>query len=342
MARFEAPLRLRLDAGALKANFRWFEAQAGVPAIPAVKADGYGLGAAEVVRHLETVGARAAAVSTWWEALALNRPDLPVRVLHGFTADGTAAAQALPLAHPVLNTPAQCADWAVAFPGRPADLMVDTGMNRLGLAPAELGAVEGFPVAILHSHLACADDPAHPLTLRQLAAFRALSGYLPGAGRALANSAGICWGRDFSFDAVRPGLGLYGGLPHPEARVRAVVTPEARVIQVRTVPTGETVGYGATWTAPRDSRIAILNIGYADGLPRLLATRLQALAGHRPLPLAGRISMDMIAVDVTDADVAEGDWLALNLDLAALTDGTSLAQYELLVRLSPRLDRLWR
>lgn len=340
-ARLAAPLRLRLDGEALQANFRWFEARAGVPAIPAVKADGYGLGAAEVVKLLQQAGARTAAVSTWWEALALARPDLPLIVLHGFTADCAPAAEALPLARPVLNTPAQCAAWAAAFPGRAADLMVDTGMNRLGLAPAELGGVSGFPVPILHSHLACADDPAHPLTLRQRAAFEALSGLFPNARRALANSAGICWGPAFSFDHVRPGLGLYGGVPHPDARVRAVVTPEARVIQVRTVFAGETVGYGATWTATRDSRIAILNIGYADGLPRLLANRLQALAANRPLPLAGRISMDMIAVDVTDADVAEDDWLALDLDLAALTDGTSLAQYELLVRLSPRLDRLW-
>ena len=341
MARLAAPLRLRLGAEALKTNFRWFEARAGVPAIPAVKADGYGLGAGDVVRHLEQAGARTVAVSTWWEALALNRPDLALVVLHGFTADCTPAAEALPLARPVLNTPAQCVQWAEAFPGRAADLMVDTGMNRLGLAASELGGVPAFPVPILHSHLACADDPAHPLTLRQLAAFRALSGHLPDSQRALANSAGICWGRDFSFDAVRPGLGLYGGVPHPDARVESVVTPEARVIQVRSVPVGETVGYGATWTALRESRIAILNIGYADGLPRLLAPRLLALADNQPLPLAGRISMDMIAVDVTDADVAEGDWLALDLDLAALTDGTSLAQYELLVRLSRRLDRIW-
>jgi alanine racemase len=336
-----APLRLRLDGAALKANFRWFEARADVPAIPAVKADGYGLGAAQVVQRLEQAGARSVAVSTWWEAAALNRPDLPLLVLHGFTEDCAAVAQALPLARPVLNTLAQCAHWAAAFPRRPADLMVDTGMNRLGLAPGELGAVPAFPVPVLHSHLACADDPDHPLTPRQLAAFQALSGFLPDAKRALANSAGICWGPAYSFDAVRPGLGLYGGVPHPQGRVQSVVTPEARVIQVRNVPVGQSVGYGATWTARRDSRIAILNIGYADGLPRLLASRLLARAGHQPLPLAGRISMDMIAVDVTDASVAEGDWLALDLDLAALTDGTSLAQYELLVRLSPRLDRVW-
>ncbi len=336
-----APLRLRLNGEALKENFRWFEARAGVPAIPAVKADGYGLGAAQVVQRLEQAGARSVAVSTWWEAAALNRPELPVIILHGFTEDCAPVAQALPLARPVLNTPAQCAQWAAAFPGRPADLMVDTGMNRLGLAPGEFGAIPAFPVPILHSHLACADDPDHPLTPRQLAAFQSLSSLLPEAKRALANSAGICWGSAYSFDAVRPGLGLYGGLPHPDAQVQTVVTPEARVIQVRNVPVGQSVGYGATWTARRDSRIAILNIGYADGLPRLLANRLQARAGSQLLPLAGRISMDMIAVDVTGAGVSEGDWLALDLDLAALTDGTSLAQYELLVRLSPRLDRAW-
>ena len=336
-----APLRLRLNGAALAANFQWFQKRAGVPAVPAVKADGYGLGAAEVVKRLEAAGARAVAVSTWWEALALNRADLPVLVLHGFTADCAPAARALPLARPVLATPAQCAQWAEAFPGRPADLMVDTGMNRLGLAPGELGAVRGFPVAILHSHLACADDPSHPLTLRQLAAFNGLSGVLPEARRALANSAGVCWGPAFSFDTVRPGLGLYGGVPHADAVVQTVVTPEARIIQLRDVPAGESVGYGATWTAARDSRIAILNIGYADGLPRLLANRLEALYNGRRLPLAGRISMDMIAVDVTGTDIGEGDWLPLDLDLAALTDGTSLAQYELLVRLSPRFDRIW-
>lgn len=336
-----APLRLRLDGAALAANFRWFETHAGVPAIPAVKADGYGLGAAAVVARLEAAGARAAAVSTWWEAVRLGRPDLPLLVLHGFTPDCAAAARALPLARPVLNSARQVADWVAAFPGRAADLMVDTGMNRLGLAPAELGGLPALPVPILHSHLACADDPSHPLTRRQLTAFAALSGVLPGSLRALANSAGVCWGPAFSFDAVRPGLGLYGGVPHPDARVRGVVTPEARVVQLRAVRAGETVGYGATWTAPRDSRVAILNIGYADGLPRLLAGRLTARLGDARLPLAGRISMDMIAVDATGAALAEGDWLALDFDLKALTDGTNLAQYELLVGLSARFDRIW-
>lgn len=336
-----AALRLRLDTAALAANFHWFQRRAGVPAIPAVKADGYGLGAAEVVRRLERAGAQSFAVSSWREALALGRADLPILVLHGFTADCAPAARALPLARPVLNTPAQCAQWAAAFPGRAADIMVDTGMHRLGLASGELGAVAGFPVAIVHSHLACADEPAHPLTGRQLAAFNALAGWQPQAARALANSAGICHGPAFSFDHVRPGIGLYGGLPHPAATVQQVVTPQARVIQLREVPPGAEVGYGATWRATRPSRIATLHIGYADGIARLLGPRLFALADAARLPLAGRISMDMLAIDATGTDVAEGDWLALGFNLATLADGAGLSQYELLVRLSARFDRLW-
>jgi alanine racemase len=338
-----APLRLRLDGAALAANYRRHQALAGVTAIPAVKADGYGLGARDVVRRLEAEGARAFAVATWPEALALDRPDLDLLVLHGFTAPAAPTAAALPRARPVLNTTAQIAAWAAAFPGRAADLMVDTGMNRLGIAAADVAAaVASSPIHTLHSHLACADDPAHPLTLRQLDAFRAVAAATPGHAHALANSAGIHWGRDFSFSAVRPGLGLFGGRPHPDARTDRVVTPEAQVIQVRHVPAGQTVGYGATWTAPRDSRIATVNIGYADGIPRAVAPHLTLLAGPTRLPVAGIISMDMLAVDCTDTDVTEGDWLQLDWDLPHLAQASNTSQYELLVRLGPRFDRVWR
>lgn len=336
-----AALRLRIDGDALAANFRWFQDRAGVPAVPAVKANGYGLGVQAVVARLEAAGARAFAVSTWAEAMALARPDLPVLILHGFTADCSGAARALPLARPVLNTPAQCEQWRTAFPGRPADLMVDTGMNRLGLAAGELAAAQDVPLHTVHSHLACADLPDHPLTPRQLAAFRDVAAATPGAAHALANSAGTCWGRAYSFDSVRPGLGLYGGTPHPAATVRQVVTPEARVIQVRSVRAGETVGYGACWTAQRDSRIAIVNIGYADGIPRALGSDLIVRAGGRSLGVAGRISMDMLAVDVTGYAVAEGDWLALDWDLKMLAAASDVSQYQLLVGLSRRFERRW-
>ncbi len=342
MALAPPPLRLRLDGIALAQNYRRLRELAGVPAIPAVKADGYGLGARDVVRRLEAADAPGFAVATWPEAVALGRPDLELLVLHGFTASVAEAAAAFPRARPVLNTAAQIAAWASAFPGRTADLMVDTGMNRLGIAPADVAAaLAAVPVHTIHSHLACADDPGHPLTLRQHETFRTVVAATPGHAHALANSAGIHWGRDFSFSAVRPGLGLFGGRPHPAAQSHRVVTPEAQVIQVRTVPAGQTVGYGATWTARADSRIATVNIGYADGIPRAVAPYLHLVAGSTRMPVAGIISMDMLAVDATGADVAEGDWLQLDWDLPALADAIGSSQFELLVRLGPRFDRVW-
>lgn len=335
------PLRLRLDGAALAANYRWLVQQAGAPAIPAIKADGYGLGARGVLHRLRQAGAREFAVASWPEALALQHPDASVIVFHGFTDDDAMAASALPRARPVLVTPAQCAAWQRHFPGRAADLMVDTGMNRLGLGAGELAAADGIAVHMLHSHLACADQPGHPLTARQLERFRALAGWRPEVPRALANSAGICCGPDYGFDAVRPGLGLYGGVPHPAARIRPVVTPEARVIQLRDVAAGQTVGYGALWQARRASRIAVLNIGYADGIARALRHHLAIVHDGRRLPLAGQISMDMIAVDASGADIREGDWLALDFDLPTLGRQSGVSQYELLVWMGARYDRIW-
>lgn len=328
-------LRLRLDAAALAANFALAERLAGVPAVPAVKADGYGLGARAVVDILASAGACAFAVSTWAEAEALARPDLTLLVLHGFTAADAPVAASLPNARPVLNTPAQCRAWHESFPGRPADLMVETGMNRLGLAGTELAATAGLVLHTLHGHLACADTPGHPLTARQADRFRAIAAATPHLAHALANSAGIAEG--LAFDAVRPGLMLYGGHAHPALHPRRVVTPEARVIQVRKVEAGEAVGYGATWVAPAPARVAILNIGYADGVLRALGPHLR-VAG---LPLAGRISMDMIAVDTTGHAIAEGDWLPLDWDLPALSAASGLSQYELLTGLGPRFARVW-
>jgi alanine racemase len=338
-----AALRLKLDAAALIANFRWFEAAAGVPACAAVKADGYGLGARAVVQKLATAGCRSVAVSSWSEAAMLGDPGagIGVRVLHGYHAADAPAVHALPWARPVLNTAGQCAAWRADFPARIADLMVDTGMNRLGIAAQDFAATAGLTLDTVHSHLACADDPAHPLTAQQLARFRDVVAATPTARHSLANSAGICWGRDFSFDGVRPGLGLYGGVPHPAAVVQPVVQPEARVIQLRRVRAGESVGYGATFVAPRDSRIAIINLGYADGIFCRLQPHLRFMAGGIACPLAGRISMDMIAVDATDANVAEGDWLPLLFDLPALSAASGFSQYELLVSLSHRYERRW-
>ncbi|WP_235890359.1 alanine racemase [Sandaracinobacter neustonicus] len=335
-------MRLRLNASALAANFRDLATRAGVPAYAAVKADAYGLGAQEVVRRLKPLNPAGFAVATWPEALALGRADLDMLILHGFTTDCAAAAAALPRARPVLATTAQIAAWATAFPGRMADLMVETGMNRLGIDPADIAAaIAAIPIHTIHSHLACADEQGHPLTLRQLNIFRAIAAATPAHSHALANSAGIHWGRAFSFSAVRPGLGLYGGQAHPDATPHHVVTPEARILQIRTVPAGQSVGYGATWTAPTDSRIAILNIGYADGICRATAPKLQLHAGPQPIPAVGLISMDMIAANVSNLDLSEGDWLSLDWHLPTLGPATGISQYELLTRLGPRFERVW-
>jgi alanine racemase len=337
----EPALQMTLDAAALVANWRHLQASAGVPAAAAIKADGYGLGARAVASHLAAAGCRSFLVATWAEAAALGPIDHAVLVLHGFTAADAAAAAAMPWARPVLNTPLQAQAWRAAFAGRACDAMADTGMNRLGLRPHELAAIDGLAVNTLHSHLACADEPLHPLTLRQLAAFCALAAATPAVRHSLANSAGIAAGPAFAFDLVRPGIGLYGGSQRAGGALRPVVALAARVIAVAAVAAGDTVGYGAAWQAARASRIATINLGYADGIPRAAAGALRFAAGGAICAAVGRISMDLITVDVSDADVAEGDWLRLAVDLPGWAAAAGVSQYELLVGLGGRYARCW-
>jgi alanine racemase len=340
-----APLRLLLDVSALIANWRWLaarqdQAQCGA----AVKADAYGLGGREVVARLARAGCRDFFCATWAEAAALSAMPEGARlaVLHGVRSEDMAEALASP-ARPVLNSAAQVARWREAGGGL-CDVMVDTGINRLGLSIADVrsGVLAGLEIDVLMSHLACADEPDHPLNPRQLAAFQALRGEIPARRYSLANSAGILLGPDYGFDLTRPGIALYGGVPVPAADgIRPVAAIEAQVLQVRSVEEGEAVGYGATWRAPGTRRIAILNLGYADGYMRLFAPGAVAWAGDSPCPLVGRISMDLIAVDVTGADVGEGDWLGLDFDLRRLSTRSGLSQYELLTGLNHRFERRW-
>jgi alanine racemase len=339
-----SPLRLDVDLDALARNWRWF-ARLSAPAAcgAAIKADGYGLGARAVMERLAREGCRAFFVATWAEAAALMPlPDgATLRVLHGVVADDLAEALDS-AAVPVLVSAAQVARWKAAAPGRACDVMVDTGMSRLGLTPAEAGSglLDGLAIDTLHSHLACADEPDTEMNARQLAAFRAVAA--PAARRALANSAGICIGRDYHFELTRPGLGLYGGVPHPAAdgQLARVVRPHAQVVQVRDLAAGDSVGYGASFVADRPMRIAALNLGYADGYLRAFSGgRGRALAGDAACPVLGRVSMDLTMVDVTAADVAEGDWLEVDYDLAAASAATGLSQYELLTGLGRRYLR---
>ena len=338
------PLRLTIDRSAIQSNWRWLADHAGVAAGAAVKADGYGLGARETMEALVEAGCRDFFVSSWAEAEALgNLPgEVSLVVLHGAgTADGDAALQ-LP-ARPCLNTIEQVARWKTIAPAKPCDVMIDTGINRLGLRPTEIGALDGLTIDTVHSHLACADEDT-AMNAMQLDRFRAVAAAVPAKRYAMANSAGICLGRDYSFDLVRPGLALYGGVPRREAegKIRQVARVEAQIIQRRVVPEGESCGYGATFTAREDTEAAILNIGYADGYLRGFSSRGSAFAGEYALPVLGRVSMDLIAVGVDAAPgLKEGDWVEIDYDLPSASKQSGVSQYELLTTLGSRFERRW-
>lgn len=345
--RSSAPLALYLDSAALKANWQWLAKVSGSARCgAAIKANGYGLGAVEVLGHLQAAGCRDFFVATWAEAAELlpHLKGASLSVLHGLRAEDVAAALGSP-ARPVLNSPEQIARWKVAGGGA-CDVMIDTGMNRLGLDAHDLqpALLDGLEIHTLMSHLACADED-HPLNARQCADFRQFANRIGARQYSLANSAGILLGPDYAFDLTRPGLALYGGIARPEAtgHIAQVVRPHAQVLQRRRVRAGETVGYGATFVAPDDRQVAILNLGYADGYLRGFSGTGAALHDDLHLPLIGRVSMDLIAVDVTAApDIREGDWLALHYELTAASAQSGLSQYELLTGLGRRYARIWR
>lgn len=343
----EAPLRLLLDSAALKGNWRWLAAESGGAACgAAVKANGYGLGAAEVVRHLIGAGCRDFFVATWAEAQALH-PHLggaSMSVLHGVRGEDMPLALTLP-ARPVLNSVEQIARWKAAGGGL-CDIMIDTGMNRLGLRPEDVSSalLAGLDIDVVMSHLACADEDS-PMNARQRNDFLAITKSVNARRFSLANSAGILLGRDYLFDLTRPGLALYGGEPRHEAegKVQQVVRPQAQILQRRTVRAGESVGYGAIWAAATDTEVAVLNIGYADGYFRGFSGSGQAMADDGTmLPLIGRVSMDLVAVDVTNRPtLREGEWLELALALPEAARASGMSQYELLTGLGQRFDRRW-
>ncbi len=340
-----APNRLTLDSGALVANWRTLARLSGQAACgAAVKADGYGLGAREVVARLSAAGCRDFFVATWGEALALGDHAGSVAVLHGVRDEDMALA-ALPRARPVLSTPEQVRRWRDAGRGV-CDVMVDTGMNRLGVSSADIaaGLLDGLEIDVLMSHLACADED-HPMNERQRTAFAALAGRTAARRMSLANSAGIGLGDSYAFDLTRPGLALYGGVPRAELAdiIRPVVGIEAQILQRRRVAAGETVGYNATWTAAVETEVAIINLGYADGYWRGFSGTGQARAYGAILSVLGRVSMDLIALDASNASEAiEGDWVALHYDLSAASVMSGMSQYELLTGLGRRFDRIWR
>ncbi len=333
-----------LDGEALADNWRTLDRLSGSAACgAAVKADGYGLGANGVATRLAAAGCRDFFVATWAEAEALAPLGLNVSVLHGVRDEDMAIARE-GIARPVLNTPIQVERWKAAGGGA-CDVMVDTGMNRLGVSATAVaaGLLDGLAIDTLMSHLACADENAG-MNARQRAGFAALAGATSARRMSLANSAGIALGPAYAFDLTRPGLALYGGMPRGEFEgiIRQVATPQAQVLQRRRVSAGETVGYNATWTARADTELAILNIGYADGYFRGFSDRGFARRGDAALPVLGRVSMDLLAVRADVApDVAEGDWLTIDLALPIAASASGMSQYELLTSIGGRYGRVW-
>jgi alanine racemase len=310
---------LRVDLGAIAANWRDLVARHGAPCAGVVKADAYGLGAAPVARALREAGCRAFFVAHLSEGMALRAalgPGPDIAVLNGFRpgADEDAALT------PVLNHLGDVAAWRGR--GRAALLHLDTGMNRLGLDAGEAATLaadpslrDGIGLRFVMTHLACADEPEHALNARQRARFaEAAARVAPGVARSFANSSGLFLGTGFRSDLARPGCALYGINPTPGAPnpMRQAVTLEAEVLQVREVAAGDTVGYGAGWRAAEPRRIATVAAGYADGYLRALSGRSGGWLHGSFVPLAGRVSMDLTTFDVTDLpQTSPGDRILL-------------------------------
>ena len=334
------PLRLTIDRRALQSNWRWLADKAGTAAGAAIKADGYGIGARETFETLLGAGCRDFFVSTWWEAEQLGSvPEgVSLVVLHGpGPNDSTGKAR------PTLNSVEQVARWKQAGGDAPCDVMVDTGMNRLGLRMEDAAVLDGLHIDTLHSHLACADED-HDLNALQLQRFRDAAAAIPARRYSLANSAGICLGPDYSFGLVRPGLGLYGGVPRIEAEghIRQVAHLEAEVVQRRKMKAGESCGYGATFVADRDMDAVVVNIGYADGYFRGFSNRGTARAGDKVLPLLGRVSMDLLIFEANGSGTGEGDWVEIDFELQHAAALSEMSQYELLTGLGSRFERVWK
>lgn len=335
-----APLRLRLDGDALANNWRWLKAASGAAACgAAIKANGYGLGAVDVMTRLAGAGCRDFFVATWAEAADVE-PFLPegaaLSVLHGVREEDMVQAISS-RARPVLNSPEQIARWRPT--GRPCDVMIDTGMNRLGVSLRE--DLSGLSLVTVMSHLASADEDSAQ-NKRQRQAFVDAASRVPGVRLSLANSAGICLGPDYHFALTRPGLSLYGGVARAEATgaIRPVVQIETQILQRRMLNPGDSVGYNATYRADRALPLAIVNLGYADGYVRGFSGKGSAENGS--CPVVGRVSMDLVAIDITARpDLGEGDWVRMDFDLPAASAQSGMSQYELLTLMGHRYDRYW-
>ena len=358
--------RLTVDLGALFRNWQAIDkVSANALTAAVVKADGYGVGINAASKAFFAAGARFFFVATPDEALAVRAalPEAYVFVLDGLYP-GAAPLYVGERLMPVINSLPMLEEWLVACLGRnealPAALHFDTGMNRLGFRLGETSVVKrmcdevGYAPQVIMSHLACADQPLHEKNRTQLALFSSVIAQFPNIPASLANSAGTMSSRDTHFQMVRPGIALYGGRAVNGRRnpMLPAVTLEAPILQVRDAKTGESVGYGATYTLPRDSRIAIVALGYADGFLRSLSATNQRPGGRafvrgHIVPVIGRVSMDMFALDITDLgnDIPiPGEMvevLGKNVSVDDQADPAGTIGYEILTSLKGRYSRTY-
>jgi len=358
---------LTIDLAAIVANWQALSRQLlTVECAAVVKANAYGLGLKPVVAALANAGCKTFFVADIAEAriVRARAKHATIYVLHGFTLQCADVFIEL-AARPVINSMTELAEWDTFVAERAwqggAALHVDTGMNRLGVSPEEAAALapraqtQNHGIALILSHLACADIPDHPLNAKQLKLFRELRGLYSGIPASLANSSGIFLGDAAYFDLARPGAALYGINPTPGRAnpMTSVVELTGGIVQLRTVARDQTIGYGATWTARRNSRIAVAALGYANGLLRAGSAGddhpggAAIMAGKR-CPIVGRISMDLLMLDITDlpdgavrrADFATLIGGELSIDEVAAAAGT--IGYEILTRLGMRCHLEYR
>ncbi|MEM8657508.1 MAG: alanine racemase [Pseudomonadota bacterium] len=339
--------RLTIDLDAVASNWRAMDALSGpeVQTGAVVKADAYGLGVTQVAPVLRAAGATRFFVAIAGEVPPLRHaigPEPQIFVFAGYT-EGDADLLRQTQFRPLLNSAEQAAAFLKDHPDAPCGLQLDSGMNRLGIEPEDLPDVDltRLDPQLIISHLACADTPNHPQNAAQLARFRQATEGMPQDRLSLAATGGITLGAEYHFALTRPGVGLYGGLPF--ARSKPVVQLDLPVLQTRDIATGESVGYGATWIAERPSRIATLSAGYADGLLRALGSGVPFFHGDQSCPSVGRVSMDLITVDITDLETTP-EWLTIlgpqqSIDAVAQAAGT--IGYEVLTALGSRYDRVY-
>jgi alanine racemase len=351
--------RLTVRLGAVAANYREFQRRAGAGiAAGVVKADAYGLGMAPVARTLAENKCDTFFVARIAEGVAL-RPIVPkarIFVLDGAYADAVPALLANNLT-PVLNSLAEIAAWSAAAREvrmtLDAAIHIDTGMNRLGLPAYELGVLssekdvrlKNIRLALVMSHLACSDDASNPMNGLQLDRFKAALAMLPPAPASLSSSGGALLGKDYVFDMLRPGIGLCGGNPSKSGAnpfaVAAMLT--GRILQLRRVDRGDSVGYGATFRVERPGTLATVGLGYADGIARAIGNKgAGAIDGVRA-PIAGRVSMDLITLDVTDVPApqvgADVEFFGNTISLEEFAGWADSANYEVITRIGNRVPR---